>query len=466
MKETSTPSSKQAGAEAGHLQPNGSSHSVSDILTPQELSSDDSWSIVTGSDSQSVTYNEVVSSDDADSEPDTREARASVSTLKNDTAGSQFSVPRLGSHDVSSDSACSARDTLINYYNIAKAKRPENLKSWHYFAVLGLALTVLVGGSVFGSREVDCPAITQALSADLKECLVTNANSDVGCVKHYLDVREQYQNDCTFDDTHLLWEFSKIKFQRHILGEKQIADIQAKLLSVNEHGRRLGEYGEVGLAWFRRFGNTLAEKAKAQVKELKQDKRLEKQLIVLRNWSSNARVTVGEWASGFIEEYKAANERSGKQLAEFFDSLKQKYTQLSNSAKLKVKNVDYDKIWEHGLDRFKGIQDVATEQYFKTLVKATKASHYIRAQAIKEYKQLDEASRPRVAYLRKQVLIAQEQAVDFVSESYKELGRLVEKQDLLFKKPVVLATRGAREFDRYLRDKVLGWYNDFRIPWV
>ncbi|KAG7751853.1 hypothetical protein KL911_004431 [Ogataea haglerorum] len=459
-KEASSSSSGLATPESATPHNNGSTNNVSEILTPQELSSDDSWSIVTGSDSQSVAYDDVVSSDDEVREEHNREVRASVSTLKNELSGSHFSVPRIelekGQEDVFEDQHATD-ESLISLADHVKAVKRDKLKSWHCIAALGLALTMLVGGTVFKTKDIDCSAVSDDMRTTLQDCLVKGLDTKMECLKHYFEERKQYETRCSFQDQDLITFDNRLKFGRELFGEGALADAYSGLLWIKEQRRELGDKG---LEWSRRFGSTMKENLSTSLKVLDFAKELSIERAagtnlrlrrLIRKWGSHikeglqfadslflhARLWTGDTALAFARETKLAIERGDEHLEELLTKMK------DITSKLTQRYLDIPK----KLSSLFEANTFAQRKFFAIGQRSLKNS----TRALK--------------YIRQRLPLIRRKWVSFACSLYKESRFHFSKLGSQLHTQFRLSAHGVREFNTILHDKVSQWYASFEIPW-
>ncbi|KAG7826652.1 hypothetical protein KL920_005374 [Ogataea angusta] len=459
-KEASSSSSGLATPDSATPHNNGSTNNVSDILTPQELSSDDSWSIVTGSDSQSVAYDDVVSSDDGEREEHNKEIRASVSTLKNELNGSHFSVPRIeldkGPEEVAEDRGA-PDESLTTLIDHVKSLKRDKLKSWHCIAALGLALTMLVGGTVFRTKDVDCSAVSENMRMTLQDCLVKGLDTKMGCLKQYFEERKAYETRCSFQDQDLITFDSHLKFGREMFGEGALAEAYSGLLWAKEQRRELGEKG---LEWSRRFGSAMKEnfstslKVLAQAKELSIEKLGDTGLVLRRltkEWGYNmrkglqfadnflfqARLWAGGTALAFARDGKVAIERGDERLKELLTKVK------TVSSMLSQRYLDIPK----GLSSLVEFKDIAQGKLLESGQRSLKNS----TRALK--------------YIRQRLPLIRRKWVSFACSLYRESCLSFSNVGSHLHTQFKLSAHGVREFNTILHDKFLQWYNSFEIPW-
>ncbi|KAG7894287.1 hypothetical protein KL908_001659 [Ogataea polymorpha] len=460
MKEASSSSSGLATPESHTPHNNGSTNNVSDILTPQEFSSDDSWSIVTGSDSQSVAYDDVVSSDDGGGEEPNKEVRASVSTLKNELSGSHFSVPRI-ELEKGSEEEVEARGTtdesFTTFADHTKALKRDKLKSWQCIAALGLALTMLVGGTVFRTKDIDCSAVSENMRMTLQDCLVKGLDTKMGCLKQYFEDRKPYETRCSFQDQDLITFDNRLKFGRELFGEGTLADAYSGLLWIKEQRRELGYKG---LEWSRRFGSAMKENLSTSMKIFDRAKELSIEKVagtnlvshrMAKKWGSciregfqfaddlflQARLWTGDAVLALAKDGKHAIQRGDKLLEEFLTKLKDVTSKLPQSYSHIPKNLS----WLLETKTFAEQKLLAIGR--RSLKNSTRALKYIRQ---------------RLPLIRRKW-------VSFTCSLYRESRFLLRNLGTRLHTQFRLSAHGVRELNSILHDKFLQWYDSFEIPW-
>ncbi|ESW96613.1 hypothetical protein KL918_000570 [Ogataea parapolymorpha] len=459
-KEASSSSSGLATPESDTPHNNGSTNNVSDILTPQELSSDDSWSIVTGSDSQSVAYDDVVSSDDGGREEQNKEVRASVSTLKNELSGSHFSVPRIelekGPEEVVEDQG-TTDESLTTFVDHVNASKRDKLKSWHCIAALGLALTMLVGGTVFRTKDIDCSAVSENMRMTLQDCLVKGLDTKMGCLKQYFEERKPYETRCSFQDQDLITFDNRLKFGRELFGEGALSDAYSGLLWIKEQRRELGDKG---LEWSRRFGSAMKENLSTSLKILDRAKQLSIEKVagtnlvshrLAKKWGSSIREGL-EFADNLLLQARLwtgdtvlALAKDGKHVIQRGDELLEKFL-------IKVKDVS-SKLPQRYLDIPKDLSWLLETKTF-----AEQKLFAIGQRSLKN-------STRALKYIRQRLPLIRRKWVSFACSLYRESRFHLNNLGTHLHTQFRLSAHGVRELNAILHDKFLQWYNSFEIPW-